>query len=180
MALVLRTAGLRAASQIVHQARGPARTRVLSSFAQSRLFQQSALRTCSTVATSSSSASTSEAVASSPAMGAPEQTIQAPVRMRGGAVQKLKDMNAVLRLMVNSGGCSGYSYEFTLIDRPSENDIVVEQDGAQLVVDELSMSFLEDCEVDYVEEMIRSSFQVVKNKLADSKCGCGSSFSISF
>jgi len=49
---------------------------------------------------------------------------------------------------------------------------------AQLVVDEVSLSFLEECEIDYVEEMIRSSFQVVKNKLADSKCGCGSSFSV--
>merc|ERR1719263_644345 len=81
--------------------------------------------------------------------------------------------------MVNSGGCSGYSYDFNLVDKPAEEDIVVERDGAKLVVDETSLSFLEDCEVDYVEEMIRASFQVVKNKLADNNCGCGSSFSVS-
>ncbi|CAK9115291.1 unnamed protein product [Durusdinium trenchii] len=60
---------------------------------------------------------------------------------------------------------------------PKEDDIVIQQEGARLIVDELSMTFLEDCEIDYTEEMIRASFSVVKNKLADSKCGCGSSFS---
>eukprot|EP00435_Cladocopium_sp_Y103_P056000 s1202_g18.t1 len=61
---------------------------------------------------------------------------------------------------------------------PKEDDIVIQQEGARLMVDELSMTFLEDCEIDYTEEMIRASFSVVKNKLADSKCGCGSSFSV--
>merc|ERR1712050_336656 len=103
----------------------------------------------------------------------------------GGAIRKLKSleeqqMNSVLRLTVNSGGCSGYSYEFCLEDGTecSRSDLVIEREGARLVVDEVSLSFLEDCEVDYVEEMIRSSFQVVKNKLADSKCGCGNSFNV--
>mmetsp|Transcript_14516 Transcript_14516/g.29497 ORF Transcript_14516/g.29497 Transcript_14516/m.29497 type:complete len:121 (-) Transcript_14516:106-468(-) len=112
---------------------------------------------------------------------------QQPIRLHDGAVRKLKSLKeqqlpSVLRLTVNSGGCSGYSYAFDLVDAADSTSgtLVVERDGARLVVDEVSMSFLEDCEVDYVEEMIRSSFQVVKNKLADSKCGCGSSFNISF
>mmetsp|Transcript_612 Transcript_612/g.1190 ORF Transcript_612/g.1190 Transcript_612/m.1190 type:complete len:160 (+) Transcript_612:36-515(+) len=110
-----------------------------------------------------------------------------PIRLQDGAVRKLKSLKeqqlpSVLRLTVNSGGCSGYSYAFDLVDAAdgTPGSLVVEQDGARLVVDEVSMSFLEDSEVDYVEEMIRSSFQVVKNKLADSKCGCGSSFNIAF
>eukprot|EP00418_Pyrodinium_bahamense_P074419 CAMPEP_0179100308 /NCGR_PEP_ID=MMETSP0796-20121207/46317_1 /TAXON_ID=73915 /ORGANISM="Pyrodinium bahamense, Strain pbaha01" /LENGTH=121 /DNA_ID=CAMNT_0020798123 /DNA_START=173 /DNA_END=538 /DNA_ORIENTATION=+ len=110
-----------------------------------------------------------------------------PIRIHDGAVRKLKSlqeqqMPSVLRLTVNSGGCSGYSYEFSLVDAPDNTpgSLVIERDGACLVVDEVSLSFLEDCEVDYIEEMIRSSFQVVKNKLADSKCGCGSSFNIAF
>mmetsp|Transcript_25365 Transcript_25365/g.40084 ORF Transcript_25365/g.40084 Transcript_25365/m.40084 type:complete len:151 (-) Transcript_25365:198-650(-) len=107
----------------------------------------------------------------------------APIYLRESAVHKLKRLEdaqekSVLRLTVNSGGCSGYSYEFNLVDAVAEDDVVVERDGARLVVDEVSLTFLEECEVDYVEEMIRSSFQVVKNKLADSKCGCGSSFSV--
>jgi len=108
-----------------------------------------------------------------------------PVRLHDGAVRKLRslreqNMPSVLQLTVNSGGCSGYSYEFRLVDQPSkeEGTHVVEKGTARLEVDEVSLAFLEDCEVDYVEEMIRSSFQVVKNKLADSKCGCGSSFNV--
>mmetsp|Transcript_18388 Transcript_18388/g.48558 ORF Transcript_18388/g.48558 Transcript_18388/m.48558 type:complete len:107 (-) Transcript_18388:25-345(-) len=104
--------------------------------------------------------------------------------MRDGVVRKLKELQArrekaVLRLMVNSGGCSGYSYEFSLVDAPTDGDVVMDRDGAVMVVDEVSLSFLEGCEVEYVEEMIRSSFQVVKNKLADAKCGCGTSFNVS-
>jgi iron-sulfur cluster assembly protein len=104
-------------------------------------------------------------------------------------VQKLNRLKesreeSVLRLMVNSGGCSGYSYEFSLVGEKvvaeaGSGDMVIERDGARLMVDEVSLEFLEDCEIDYVEEMIRSSFQVVKNKLAESKCGCGSSFNVS-
>mmetsp|Transcript_12746 Transcript_12746/g.20634 ORF Transcript_12746/g.20634 Transcript_12746/m.20634 type:complete len:152 (-) Transcript_12746:37-492(-) len=112
-----------------------------------------------------------------------ENAQSAPIYLRESAVQKLKSLQdarekSVLRLMVNSGGCSGYSYDFNLVEKAAEDDVVVERDGARLVVDEVSLTFLEECEVDYVEEMIRSSFQVVKNKLADSKCGCGSSFSV--
>jgi len=107
-----------------------------------------------------------------------------PVSLRQNAIRKLKSLRdnsqkSVLRLMVSSGGCSGYSYDFSLVDGPESNeDVVIENDGVKLVVDEVSLSFLEDCEIDYVEEMIRSSFQVVKNRLADAKCGCGSSFSV--
>mmetsp|Transcript_84068 Transcript_84068/g.195507 ORF Transcript_84068/g.195507 Transcript_84068/m.195507 type:complete len:152 (-) Transcript_84068:87-542(-) len=110
-----------------------------------------------------------------------------PIRLHDGAVRKLKSLQeqqlpSVLRLTVNSGGCSGYSYEFKLVEAAerTQGTQVFERDGARLMVDDVSLSFLEDCEVDYVEEMIRSSFQVVKNKLADSKCGCGSSFNIAF
>mmetsp|Transcript_130209 Transcript_130209/g.278234 ORF Transcript_130209/g.278234 Transcript_130209/m.278234 type:complete len:214 (-) Transcript_130209:35-676(-) len=115
-----------------------------------------------------------------------QATSSAPVRLLEGAVRRLKSLEdgqqkSVLRLMVNSGGCSGYSYEFTLVDSvEGPGDVMVECDGARLIVDDVSLSFLEGCEIDYVEEMIRSSFQVVKNRLADSKCGCGSSFNITF
>ena len=58
-------------------------------------------------------------------------------------------------------------------------DKVFQQDGQKVVVDEMSLSFLKECEIDYHQEMVRSSFRVVKNALADSSCGCGTSFSIS-
>eukprot|EP00930_Biecheleria_cincta_P091796 TRINITY_DN81457_c0_g1_i1.p1 TRINITY_DN81457_c0_g1~~TRINITY_DN81457_c0_g1_i1.p1 ORF type:complete len:193 (+),score=32.60 TRINITY_DN81457_c0_g1_i1:38-580(+) len=125
-------------------------------------------------------------VDATPSVPATESTGH-PVRLGAAAVEKLleleeKNLKCVLRLTVNSGGCSGYSYEFRLEESSVEttaDDIVINQGGARLIVDEVSMTFLEDCEIYYVQEMIRSSFNVVKNKLADSKCGCGTSFSIS-
>lgn len=121
-----------------------------------------------------------------PAPEAEGQGSEYPVRLGTKAVTKLleleaKKLRSVLRLTVNSGGCSGYSYDFRLEPgdmQPASDDIVISQNGARLIVDELSMTFLEECEIDYTEEMIRASFSVVKNKLADSKCGCGSSFSV--
>mmetsp|Transcript_8956 Transcript_8956/g.16123 ORF Transcript_8956/g.16123 Transcript_8956/m.16123 type:complete len:182 (-) Transcript_8956:73-618(-) len=179
---LFRVAGSRMGRRILSERGLPVASTVIPVPAIASKFAQAQLRSCAAGPTPAAVSFTAVdvPVMDSPATAATEHSSNVPVRMRGGAIQKLKDMDAVLRLMVNSGGCSGYSYEFSLIDRPLDSDIVVEQDGALLVVDELSLTFLEDCEVDYVEEMIRSSFQVVKNKLADSKCGCGSSFSIGF
>jgi iron-sulfur cluster assembly 2 len=56
---------------------------------------------------------------------------------------------------------------------------VFEESGQNLVVESGSLSFLKECEIDYHEEMVRSSFRVTKNALADSSCGCGTSFSVS-
>ena len=60
----------------------------------------------------------------------------------------------------------------------SPSDKEFPQDGQKVVVDDVSLSFLRDCEIDYHEEMVRSSFRVTKNALADSSCGCGTSFSV--
>lgn len=66
---------------------------------------------------------------------------------------------------------------------PSNSSLLVprvfEQDGVGLVCDDISLEFLGDCDVDYTSEMIRASFQVVKNSSADAGCGCGASFSVS-
>jgi len=85
---------------------------------------------------------------------------------------------ARLRLAVEGGGCSGFKYEFTL-----ERDAATARDktfrasnGAEVVVDEISYEFVRGSTIDYVEEMIKSSFEVVKNPQADATCGCGASF----
>eukprot|EP00391_Amoebophrya_sp_Ameob2_P008876 CAMPEP_0178999016 /NCGR_PEP_ID=MMETSP0795-20121207/9822_1 /TAXON_ID=88552 /ORGANISM="Amoebophrya sp., Strain Ameob2" /LENGTH=156 /DNA_ID=CAMNT_0020691735 /DNA_START=367 /DNA_END=837 /DNA_ORIENTATION=+ len=90
-----------------------------------------------------------------------------------------KDPERFLRLTVNSGGCSGYQYEFKMDKERRDDDILVDQDGVCLVIDELSLEFLGSCEIDYTAEMIRASFQVVKNSSAEAGCGCGASFSVS-
>lgn len=109
------------------------------------------------------------------------------VKILPGGVRQLKKLlsnqpDRFLRFTVNSGGCSGYQYEFRMdpIDSLNKNgdDVLFEQDGVQMVVDELSLEFLGSCEVDFTSEMIRSSFQVVKNSSAENNCGCGASFSV--
>jgi iron-sulfur cluster insertion protein len=84
--------------------------------------------------------------------------------------------NLMLRLAVSGGGCSGFQYGITLDDKVNEDDVVSEQHGVKLVVDETSMSFLDGTELDFVEDMMGASFQF-RNPNATSTCGCGSSFS---
>ena len=83
----------------------------------------------------------------------------------------------MFRIMVSGGGCAGFQYGFSLDAVIHEDDRVFEDKGVTLVVDDASLSLLEGVEINYVEELIGSSFQI-KNPNASSSCGCGSSFSI--
>ncbi|NXE60291.1 ISCA2 protein, partial [Calcarius ornatus] len=95
-----------------------------------------------------------------------------------------------LRLQVEGGGCSGFQYKFSLDtvinpdDRQGQRDILVvrvfEQGGARVVVDVDSLAFVKGSMVDFSQELIRSSFQVVSNPQAEKGCSCGTSFSIKF
>ncbi|OQR96850.1 iron-sulfur cluster assembly protein [Achlya hypogyna] len=102
-----------------------------------------------------------------------------------GAVQQLNKINATadpkqyLRVAVEGGGCSGFQYVLTLEhDTLEEDDQTFEKDGAQVVVDATSMEFLKGSTVDFVQELIRSSFSVINNPNAVSGCGCGTSFEL--
>ena len=83
----------------------------------------------------------------------------------------------MLRLAVSGGGCSGFSYGFSLDGATTAEDRVFDFHGARLVIDETSLDLLKGGEVDYVEDMLASSFRVT-NPNAKSTCGCGTSFSI--
>jgi iron-sulfur cluster insertion protein len=83
----------------------------------------------------------------------------------------------MFRLAVNGGGCSGYQYDFAFDDAAGDDDLIIERDGATLVVDDVSLTFLKDAELDYVEDLMGAMFQVV-NPNAKSSCGCGTSFSV--
>lgn len=85
--------------------------------------------------------------------------------------------NLMLRLAVLGGGCSGFSYNLSLDDRTNEEDIVFESHGAALVVDPMSLELLSGSTVDFVEDLVGSSFQI-DNPNAASTCGCGSSFAV--
>jgi iron-sulfur cluster insertion protein len=82
-----------------------------------------------------------------------------------------------LRVSVSGGGCSGFQYGFALDDKDDEGDVLVERDGAAVVVDGMSLMYVLGAEIDFVEDLSGSYFRV-KNPNAASSCGCGSSFAI--
>ncbi|XP_048455580.1 iron-sulfur cluster assembly 2 homolog, mitochondrial [Rhincodon typus] len=93
-------------------------------------------------------------------------------------LRQILEKGEVLRVQVEGGGCSGFQYKFTVDKTIDPDDRVFEQDGVSLVVDSDSMEYLKGGTVDYSEELIRSSFQVINNPQAEHGCSCGSSFSI--
>lgn len=95
---------------------------------------------------------------------------------RVAAIADKQGKPAVLRLAVDGGGCAGFTYRFEL-GEPEEGDIIAEGEGAQLVVDPISIDLIEGSAVDFVENLGGKSFQVT-NPNAQSGCGCGASFSI--
>jgi len=84
----------------------------------------------------------------------------------------------LLRIAVDGGGCSGFQYAFSLdtAEGAGPRDRVFEREGARVVVDDVSFEFVKGATVDYVEEMIRSSFAIAENPNSDGSCGCGVSF----
>ncbi|TDI61437.1 MAG: iron-sulfur cluster insertion protein ErpA [Alphaproteobacteria bacterium] len=85
--------------------------------------------------------------------------------------------NGALRVAVNGGGCSGFQYGFSLDDTRNDDDLVIEKEGAVVLVDTMSQLYLAGSEIDFVEDVIGSSFQI-RNPNAKSECGCGTSFSV--
>jgi len=82
-----------------------------------------------------------------------------------------------LRVSVEGGGCSGFSYKFDLEDTKNEDDLLIERDGAKVLVDEMSMEFMRGSEIDFSTELIGAAFKI-NNPNATSGCGCGTSFSL--
>ena len=82
-----------------------------------------------------------------------------------------------LRMFVQGGGCSGFSYGFTLDAEINEDDWEIPAGSSTILVDSMSAQYLTGAEVDYVEELMGASFKI-NNPQAQSTCGCGSSFSV--
>ena len=88
------------------------------------------------------------------------------------------DPNALaLRVEVLAGGCSGLQYKFDLTDQQASDDLVLERDGAKILVDPVSLDFLAGAELDFKDSLMGAHF-LVKNPNATSSCGCGTSFSV--
>jgi iron-sulfur cluster assembly accessory protein len=82
-----------------------------------------------------------------------------------------------LRVSVEGGGCSGFSYKFDLVDGRNEDDVAIIRDGAMVLIDELSLVYMGGSVIDFVDDLMGQSFQI-KNPNAVASCGCGTSFSV--
>jgi iron-sulfur cluster insertion protein len=105
-----------------------------------------------------------------------------PPKVTDRAFARLAEINEgrdpqCLRVAVEGGGCSGFQYDIRLEDAPAEDDVVLEGSGQRVLIDPVSMPFLQDAVIDFTDELIGARF-VVQNPNATSSCGCGTSFSM--
>lgn len=82
-----------------------------------------------------------------------------------------------LRVAVNGGGCSGFQYAFSIESQRNDDDIAIEKDGATVLIDAVSLAYMDGSEIDFVDDLIGQAFKV-NNPLARASCGCGTSFTI--
>jgi iron-sulfur cluster insertion protein len=85
--------------------------------------------------------------------------------------------NLFLRTFVQGGGCSGFQYGFTFDEEQNEDDFEISIGESKVVVDAMSMQYLQGAVIDYREDLMGSNFSI-KNPNAQTTCGCGSSFGI--
>ena len=93
------------------------------------------------------------------------------------AIGEAEGKALMLRVAVEGGGCSGFQYQFDLVEDAQPDDFRVERDGAAALVDEMSLVLLKGSEIDFVDELAGAEFRV-RNPNAKTSCGCGVSFSI--
>ncbi len=106
------------------------------------------------------------------------------ITISDSAKAKIKDLlmeennpNLALRTFVQGGGCSGFSYGFTFDEQQNEDDFEFPLDEYKVLIDAMSMQYLQGAEIDYKDELMGSNF-TIKNPNAVTTCGCGSSFGV--
>ena len=92
-------------------------------------------------------------------------------------IQDEDNPDLMLRVFISGGGCSGFQYGFTFVEKTEEGDSSVENQGVKLVVDPMSVQYLMGAEIDYKEDLQGAQF-IIRNPNAATTCGCGSSFSV--
>lgn len=96
---------------------------------------------------------------------------------RISAIMADETVGAMLRVSVSGGGCSGFQYGFTVENDRNDDDMMIEKDGAIVLVDSVSLPFVAGSTLDFVDNLMGQSFQIA-NPNATAACGCGTSFSI--
>ena len=113
----------------------------------------------------------------------PATSTLAPVTLTDSAVRRIAHVlqkeapGAALRVAVNGGGCSGFSYAFEVTPDRGADDLVLAREGAIVLVDSVSLEYLAGSQIDFADDLIGQSFKI-HNPNATSSCGCGTSFSL--
>ncbi len=96
---------------------------------------------------------------------------------RIGEILRQEPAGTMLRVSVEGGGCSGFQYKFDTEHERADDDIVIERSGAMVLIDPVSLNYMAGSEIDFVDDLIGSSFKV-NNPKATASCGCGTSFAM--
>jgi iron-sulfur cluster assembly accessory protein len=96
---------------------------------------------------------------------------------RIGEILGREPAGTMLRVSVEGGGCSGFQYKFDTERSRADDDIVIEKNGATVLIDPVSLNYMTGSEIDFVDDLIGSSFRV-NNPQATASCGCGTSFAL--
>jgi iron-sulfur cluster assembly accessory protein len=104
-------------------------------------------------------------------------TVTERAARRIGEILGQEPAGTILRVSVEGGGCSGFQYKFDTERERTEDDIVIEKSGATVLIDPVSLNYMAGSEIDFVDDLIGSSFKV-NNPKATASCGCGTSFAL--
>jgi iron-sulfur cluster assembly accessory protein len=104
-------------------------------------------------------------------------TITDAAAKRIAAILSKDSAKTALRVSVEGGGCSGFSYKFDLVADRADDDLIIEKNHARVLIDSMSLIYMEGSEIDFVDNLLGQSFQI-KNPNAVASCGCGTSFAV--
>ena len=104
-------------------------------------------------------------------------TVSARAAKRISTILASEGGKMMLRLAVTGGGCSGFQYNFALDETRLDEDLFIEEGGAKILIDPMSLDFLAGAEIDFTDGLIGQAFKV-NNPNATASCGCGTSFSV--
>lgn len=111
------------------------------------------------------------------------ETLEHPVTVSDRAAKRIAKIltgepdGTVLRVSVEGGGCSGLQYKYDLVTDREDDDFAIEKNGVTVLIDSVSLQYMEGSEIDFVDDLIGQAFQI-NNPNATAGCGCGTSFTI--
>jgi iron-sulfur cluster assembly accessory protein len=112
-----------------------------------------------------------------------EAIAKAAVELTENAARRIAEIltsepaGSFLRIGVDGGGCSGFTYTYNISTEQSSDDLVIERDGAVVAIDQVSLDLLRGSKIDFIDDLMGRMFKIV-NPAATASCGCGSSFAI--